>query len=125
MYKCSNHIVPAYISDIIPSRVAEVSNYPLRNRDNISNIYNRTKTARRSCIPSSVTHWNRLRTNIREADTFLSFRTILKDEVLCISNVPSYFLKGKRKLSVLLLAFSYLFVEKISCSAELSMKNVL
>ena len=36
MYKCSNNIVPDYISDFIPPRVAEVSNYPLRNRDNIS-----------------------------------------------------------------------------------------
>ena len=82
MYKCSNNLVPDYISDIILPRVAEVSNYPLRNRDNISNIYNRTETARRSCIPSSVTHWNSLRTNVREADTYLSFRRILKDEVL-------------------------------------------
>ena len=101
MYKCSNNLVPDYISDIIPPRVADVSNYPLRNRDNFSNIYNRTETARRSCIPSSVTHWNSLRANIREADTYLSFRKILKDEVLYNANVPSYFLKGQRKLSVL------------------------
>ena len=39
--------------------------------------------------------------NIREADTYLSFRKILKDEVLYNANVPSYFLKGQRKLSVL------------------------
>ena len=56
MYKCSNNLVPDYISDIIPPRVADISNYPLRNRDNFSNIYNRTETARISCIPSSVTH---------------------------------------------------------------------
>ena len=101
MYKCSNNLVSDYISDIIPPRVAEVSNYPLRNRDNISNIYNRTETARRFCIPSFVTHWNSLRTNVIEADTYLSFRGILKDEVLCNANFPSYFLKGQRKLSVL------------------------
>ena len=67
MYKCSNNHSPDYISDIIPL-VAEVSNYPLRNRDNISNIYKSLETARRSCIPSFVTHWNSLRANIREAD---------------------------------------------------------
>ena len=65
------------------------------------NIYNRTETARRSCIPSSVTYWNSIRANIREADTYLYFRKILKDEVLYNANVPSYFLKGQRKLSVL------------------------
>ena len=32
-----------------------VTNYPLRDRDNMSNIYNRTETACQSCIPSSVT----------------------------------------------------------------------
>ena len=89
MYKCSNNLVPDNISDIIPSRVAEVSNYPLRNRDNISNVNSRTETACRSCIPSAVTHWNSLRTNVREADTYLSFRRILKDEVLRNTNVPS------------------------------------
>ena len=73
MYKCSDNLVPDYISDIIPPRVADVSNYPLRNRDNISNIYNRIETARRSCIPSSVTHWNSFCANIREADTYLFF----------------------------------------------------
>ena len=66
MYKCSNNLVPHYISNIIPTRVAEVLNYPLRNRDNISNIYNRAEIARRSCIPSSVTHWNSLRTNVKK-----------------------------------------------------------
>ena len=72
MYKCSNNLVPDYISDIIPPRVADVSNYPLRNRDNFSNICNRTETARISCIPSSVTHWNSIRANIIEADTYFS-----------------------------------------------------
>ena len=58
MYKRSNNLVSDYVFDIIPPRVAEVSNYPLRNRDNIPNPYNRTETVRRSCIPSSVTQLN-------------------------------------------------------------------
>ena len=71
MYKCSNNLVPDYISEIIPPRVAEVSNYPLRNRCNISNVNNRTETARRSFIPSSVTHWNSLRTLMLEKQTLI------------------------------------------------------
>ena len=70
-HKCSNNLVSDYISDIIPSRVAKVSNYPLRNRGNISNIYNRTETACRSFIPSSVTHWNSLRTLMLEKQTLI------------------------------------------------------
>ena len=38
MYKCSNNIVPVYISDIVPPLVGEVTNYPLRNRHNIAGI---------------------------------------------------------------------------------------
>ena len=101
MYKCSNNLVPDYISDIIPPHVREVSNYPLRNRNNLTNLYTRTEISRRSCIPSSVSYWNSLHSNIREADTYLSFRHRLKDEVLVSGTVPSYFMKGQRKLSVL------------------------
>ena len=101
MYKCSNNLVPDYISDIIPPHVSEVSNYPLRNRDNFTNLYTRTETSRRSCIPSSVTCWNDLQSDIREVDTFLTFRHNLKDKVLISSNVPPFFVTGQRKLSVI------------------------
>ena len=100
MYKCSNNLVTDYISGIIQPRLAEVPNHLLRNEDNISNIDNRTETARKSCTPSSVTHCSSLRAYIREADTFLTFDRTLK-KVLCNANVPSYFLKGQIKLSVL------------------------
>ena len=43
MYKCTNNLVPEYISDLIPPFVRKVSNYPLRNRDNVSSIYTRTE----------------------------------------------------------------------------------
>ena len=100
MYKFSNNLVPDYISDIISSHVPEVSNYPLCNRVHFTNLYTRTETSRRSCIPSSVTCWNDLQSDIREVDTFLTFRHNLKDKVLISSNVPPFFVTGQRKLSV-------------------------
>ena len=60
MYKCSNDLVTDYISDITPPLVGEVSNYSLRNRQNLANVYTRTEVSRRSCIPSSVSSWNNL-----------------------------------------------------------------
>ena len=54
MYKSSNNLVPDYTSDIIPLHVREVSNHPLRNRNNLTNLYTRAEISRRSCIPSSV-----------------------------------------------------------------------
>ena len=78
MYKCSNDLVPDYISDIIPPLIGEVSNYSLRNRQNLANVYTRTEVSRRSCIPSSVSSWNNLSNDMREADTYLSFRNAVK-----------------------------------------------
>ena len=96
-YKCSNNLVPDYISDIIPPLVGEVSNYPLRNRQNIASMYTRTEISRKSCIPSAVSDWNNLNNNVREIDTFVSF----KNDVLDTTHVPSYFLKGLRRWAVL------------------------
>ena len=101
MYKCSNNIVPDYISDIVSPLVGEVTNYPLRNRHNIASMYTRTEISRKSCIPSSVSGWNNLNNNIRESDSYVSFRSTLKNEVLGNAQVPSYFMKGQRRLSVL------------------------
>ena len=80
MYKCSNDLVPDYISDITPPLVGEVSNYSLRNRQNLANVYTRTEVSRRSCIPSSVSSWNNLSNDMREADTYLSFRNAVKND---------------------------------------------
>ena len=101
MYKCSNNLVPDYISDIIPPLVHEVSDYPLRNRNNLANVYTRTETSDRSCVPSSVSYWNSLQSYLREADTILAFHHNLKDQILTVRKIPSYFMKGKRKLSVI------------------------
>lgn len=60
MYKCNNGQVPGYISDLIPPLVSEISNYPLRNRANLSSVRTRTETFKMSCIPSSVLLWNNL-----------------------------------------------------------------
>ena len=65
-YKCSNNLVPDYISDIVPPLVGDVTNYPLRNRQNISTMYTRTEISHKSCIPSSVSDWNNLNNAIRE-----------------------------------------------------------
>ena len=69
MYKCSNNLVPDYISDTIPPRVGEIINYPLRNGLNLTNMYIRTEISRKSCIPSSVSNWNSLNNDIRDIDS--------------------------------------------------------
>ena len=90
MYKCCNNLVPDYISDIIPPFVREISNYPLRNRANLTNIYTRTEISNKSCVPSSVSYWNELQSDLREADTFLAFRHKFKENILGDIKIPSF-----------------------------------
>ena len=102
MYKCSNNLVPDYISDIVPPLICEVTNYPLHKRHNIASVYTRTEISRRFCILSSVSDWNNLNNDIRESDSYVSFRSTFKNDVLGNTQVPlAYFMKGQRRLSVL------------------------
>ena len=57
MYKAVNDLTPEYISDI-PHFVRDVTNYSLRNNNNLSVTYTRTRISRKSCIPSSISLWN-------------------------------------------------------------------
>ena len=49
----------------------------------------------------SVSSWNRVSNDMREADTYLSVRNAVKKDILCGTHGPSYFMKGQRRLSVL------------------------
>ena len=90
MYKCINSLVPEYISDLIPPFVREVSNFPLRNRDNVSSIYTRTEIFSRSYIPSGVTLWNSLDTSKKQLNYFASFRRSLQSKFFSLSEVLDY-----------------------------------
>lgn len=94
-------MVPSYISDIIPSAVGDISDYNLRNRDNISIISQRTTIFSQSCIPSSVVAWNSLDLQTRNCESYNSFCYKLKKDFYSSIKVPVYFFKGSRKLSVL------------------------
>ena len=52
-------------------------------------------------IPSAVSDWNNLNNNMREINTYVSFRSTFKNDVLGTTHVPSYFLKGQRRWAVL------------------------
>ena len=101
MYKALNGHVPPYVSDIIPPHIRETTNYPLRNRDNITVPFCRTEQFRNSCIPSSVLLWNTLDENIRKSSSFSSFRYEIKRHKSTIHGVPQHYLYGDRYLSVM------------------------
>ena len=101
IYKLSNQLVPSYISDIMPPLVSEVSNYPLRNSSNYSVPYTRTEVSRSSCIPSSVSLWNKLVETVHNSSTINSFKNNVKSIYSNLQIVPPYYIKGDRKLSVI------------------------
>ena len=101
MIKCINNLVPDYISDIIPPRVREISNYPLHYPENVLNMYTRTEISHKSCIPSSISYWNNLQIDIREAITYAYFHQRLKLIIYDSIKVPIYFVKCNGKLSIL------------------------
>ena len=101
---CSNELISLsqIIYRILSRPVFERSeNYPLRNLENVSNMYTKTEISRKSCIPSSICYWNNLQTDIGEANTLASFHQRLKPIIYDSIKVPIYFVKGNRKLSIL------------------------
>ena len=74
MYKAINNMVPEYIPDIIPPFVRDQTNYPLRNRDDLTVLINRTEIFRKSCIPSSTNLLNSLDNNLKEIRSFEGFK---------------------------------------------------
>ena len=92
---------PSYISDLTPPLVRNTTNYPLRNSYNLVIPYHRTEISRKSCIPSSVSLWNSLNSNIRSSNSTSHFKTNLKRLRSTNSKVPSYFNTRDSYLSVL------------------------
>jgi hypothetical protein len=101
MYKAKNHMVPSYISDLLPELVNERTNYPLRNESEFTIPICRTEIMKRSCIPSSIEVWNNLGIDIRSCDSLSSFKISSKNEFCNNSIIPNYYYGGKRLPSVL------------------------
>ena len=100
VYKSVNGLVPSYISELIPPLISEITDYSLRNQNNITVPFSRTETARKSCISSSITLWKSLDAGLRNSSSVASFKHQLKNRQNN-SKVPSYYLSGNRFLSVL------------------------
>ena len=100
MYKSVNGLVPSYVSDLIPPLVGETNAYNLRNNNNITVPFCRTEISRKSCIPSSISAWNLLDTELRNSLSLSSFKYQLK-KAQNNSIVPTYYKVGSRYISVL------------------------
>lgn len=101
IFKAVNGLTPNYISDLIPPLVRNTTNYPLRNNNDLVVPYTRTEVSRKSCIPSSVSLWNSLDSNIRSSNSTSHFKSNLKRLRPANTTVPPFYHTGDRYLSVL------------------------
>ena len=95
MYKTVHWLVPPYISDIKPPLVHEITDYPLRNQNNITVPFCKTEHYRRSCIPSSIALWKIFMKTYGLHHQFPVLNTNWKKSQNN-SKVPSFFLTGNR-----------------------------
>ena len=100
MYNVNSGKVPSYIQDIISPYVTEISNYPLRNNENISVPRNRTSISQKSFIPSAIRLWNSFDNNFKNISALPTFEKHIFSK-LSIAHVPPYFTVGNRYMSVL------------------------
>ena len=89
-----NNLTPYYLSSLIPQQVEAISQYNLRNAQDIRNIRSRTSLYYNSFLPSTLRQWNNLSTETRQSNSLNSFKCILKKDK---PSVPRYYYFGSRK----------------------------
>lgn len=99
-YKMVNGLTPPYLQELLPTRVGDVSNYPLRNARNMSIIPTRTSRYKSSFIPSTTSLWNNLNLEIRNSRSLASFKSSINN-VIKLPSPPQWFYTGSRFANIL------------------------
>ena len=94
-FKMDNGQAPLYLTGLIPPRVGDVSNYPLRNSDNYVSINTDTCSYANSFLPSTINAWNNLPASVKSATTLASFKRLLAQNN---PKTPDYYFSGERLL---------------------------
>ena len=93
-----NGQAPLYLTDLIPPRVGDISNYPLRNSDDYVSINTNTCSYAKSFLPSTINAWNNLPASVKSATTLASFKRLLAQNN---PKTPDYYFSGERLLQIL------------------------
>lgn len=99
-YKMVNRLVPQYLQELLPLRVADISNYPLRNARNRSLIPARTARYKSSFLPSATVLWNNLPDQIRFSPSLAILKRQLNNSIK-IPPPPAWFYTGSRYANIL------------------------
>jgi hypothetical protein len=99
-YKMVNGLTPSYLQELLPRRVAEVSNYPLRNARNMSQFPARTTRYKTSFMPSTTALWNSLSLQIRNSPSLSVFKSNLNN-IIKLPPPPQWYYTGSRYANIL------------------------
>ena len=97
-YVMVNHLMPTYLSSLVPLTVTEASRYNLRNSSDIRTINARTSQYFNSFLPSTIREWNSLPEEHRVSSTVTSFKYHLNQPN---SFIPKFYYVGDRKTQIL------------------------
>ena len=114
--KCN--IAPNYLSSLLPQSVSIISQYNLRNSNDLQTIDARTTQYYSSFLPSSVRNWNNLPVEVRQSASVNSFKQSFNKYK---THVPKYYYSGSRQGQILHVRLGK------SCSAlnlDLFMRNI-
>ncbi len=98
LYKMSNGLVPATLSDILPPRVGDGSNYPLTNAENFQIQQTRISLYYNYFLPSTLRAWNNLDLSIRNSSSQNIFKSAIRGTP---SELPKYYYLGSRMGQIL------------------------
>ena len=98
MYKAVNDLTPEYLSDLIPHFVRDVTNYSLRNNNNLRVPFTRTEISRKSCSPSSIYVWTSLDEGIRAPISVSCFKNKIKNLLIDCNNFQQFFFMWRKVL---------------------------
>lgn len=101
MYNIEHKNAPAYLCDLIPPKIQSLTNYPLRNGNDIMQPFCRLSVTSESFFPSTIKEWNKLDICTRELDSISKFKPAFKSNTN-ILQVPKHFSFGPRKLNIIL-----------------------
>ena len=100
MYNMYHGHDPSYLCDLLPPLVRDVTNYPVRNRNDYTVPRCRLSLYQSSFIPSVINLWNSLDNETRNIRTYDMFKINLKRKVVLLK-IPGYFLVGDRISNIL------------------------
>ena len=80
MYKMYSGNVPNYLQSLLPATVGSRSNYSLRNASNLQTIQAQTSLFSNSFLPSTVSEWNNLPDDVKNAESIHSFKRLINTD---------------------------------------------